>query len=135
MTVYDKQVVAAAEAVVEAAIAEVLRAKPHQAVVGVAPAGAGKSYAVGTAVMRARAKKLRVAVATPTNEQAFALISDLADRLPGETITFVPAGPVNLPENPIDTRLVPGVLTDEQGDEVLLGKENSRSRLFHLRLV
>ena len=94
----DEAVVARAVREVAAAIDAVLAARPKEAVVGVAPAGAGKSYAIGTAVARARQKKLRVAVATPTNEQAYALISSLADRLPRETVTFVHANHVSLPE-------------------------------------
>lgn len=94
----DEAVVARADREVAAAIDAVLAARPKEAVVGVAPAGAGKSYAIGTAVARARQKKLRVAVATPTNEQAYALISSLADRLPRETVTFVHANHVSLPE-------------------------------------
>ncbi|MFO0640296.1 MAG: AAA family ATPase [Polyangiaceae bacterium] len=107
----NKEVVADAEATVSAAIQDLLNAKDEQAVIGVAPAGAGKSYAIGTAVLAVRKQKLRVAVATPTNEQAFALVSNLADRLKGkDRVTFVPASAVTLPnENArpnIDTREV-----------------------------
>ena len=70
----NKEVVAEAEATVSAAIQDLLNAKDEQAVIGVAPAGAGKSYAIGTAVLAVRKQKPRVAVATPTNEQAFALV-------------------------------------------------------------
>lgn len=68
-----------------------------QAVVGVAPAGAGKSYAVGTSVIEARKRNLRVYVGTPTNEQAYALVFHLAQRLPGETIAWVPSSKASLP--------------------------------------
>lgn len=98
MTVYDEKVVALAEATIKETIDDVLKGTGRRAVIGQAPAGAGKSYAIGTAVQAARKKKLRVAVATPTNEQAFALVSGLADRMPKETVTFVHASTVTLPE-------------------------------------
>jgi hypothetical protein len=67
-------------------------------VIGVAPAGAGKSYAIGTALLAFRKEKLRVAVASPTNEQAFALVSSLADRVRGkDRVTFVHSSTVSLP--------------------------------------
>ena len=98
MSKYDETRVAEAERAVGGAINDLLRTKPHEAVIGIAPAGAGKSYAVATAVLAVRKEKLRVAVATPTNEQAFALVSSLADRVPrGERVTFVPASSVSLP--------------------------------------
>jgi len=97
MKLYDERVVAEAEATIERAIQEILHAGSHEAVVGVAPAGAGKSYAIGTAVQAARRAGLRVAVATPTNEQAFALVASLAERMPGEKVTFVPASSRSLP--------------------------------------
>ena len=81
MKLYDERVTAEADATIDRAIQEILNAGPERAVVGVAPAGAGKSYAIGTAVQAARRAGLRVAVATPTNEQAFALVSTLADRM------------------------------------------------------
>jgi len=98
VSLFDERVVEAAEREVAAAIQAALAAKPKEAVVGVAPAGAGKSYAVGSAVVAARREGLRVAVATPTNEQAFALIAALADRLPDERVVFVHASGVELPE-------------------------------------
>jgi hypothetical protein len=89
MRLYDDEVVMAADAEIDKAIRALLsEGEQEKAVVGVAPAGAGKSYAIGTAVAAARAGGLRVAVASPTNEQAFALIAGLAERLPSETITF-----------------------------------------------
>ncbi len=97
MSAFNESVVQAADREVEAAIAAVLAAKPGEAVVGVAPAGAGKSHAIGTAVASARREGLRVAVATPTNEQAFALVEHLAGRLPEERVVFVHASTVRLP--------------------------------------
>jgi hypothetical protein len=95
----DRRAVAAAESEVSAAIAAALATSSPHAVVGVAPAGAGKSYAIGSAVEAARKQKLRVVVATPTNEQAFALIRDLAARFPREKVVFVNASHVHLPED------------------------------------
>lgn len=97
MRLYDEAVVQAAEDVTNDVISDVLSSSNQQAVVGVAPAGAGKSYAIATAANRLRAAGLRIAVATPTNEQAFALVRGLAERMPRETITFVPASTVTLP--------------------------------------
>lgn len=66
-----------------------------------APAGAGKSYLVSIAVGSARDRQMRVAVAAPTNEQAFGLVRRIAElhcaHKRRETVTFVPANDVNLP--------------------------------------
>jgi hypothetical protein len=75
-----------------------------------APAGAGKTFLVSTAVGRARDRELRVGVAAPTNEQAFGLVRRIAEihcrRKPGEMVTFVPASDVRLPD---DVRALPWV--------------------------
>jgi hypothetical protein len=75
-----------------------------------APAGAGKSRLVATAVVRSRDRGLRVAVAAPTNEQAFGLVRTISElhcsRGGGRAVTFVPASTVSLPD-PI--RRLPGV--------------------------
>ena len=100
MSLYDDEVVAAADAEIDRAIRALLSEdEQEKAIVGVAPAGAGKSYAIGRAVAAARASGLRVAVASQTNEQAFALTTSIAERLPGEAVTFVPASSVTLPES------------------------------------
>jgi hypothetical protein len=121
MSGYDGAVVAAANAEIERALTSLFDGgKEEKAVVGVAPAGAGKSYAIGTAVLAARVRGLRVAVASPTNEQAFALLSGIADRLPNETIAFVPASTVTLPE--VHRR--PNVMerkAKDAGDDVVIG--------------
>jgi hypothetical protein len=66
-----------------------------------APAGAGKSYLVATAVARARDRGLRVAVAAPTNEQAYGLVRTVHEQYvgggPGRTVAFVPAQDRSLP--------------------------------------
>ncbi len=91
MSPYDDEVVAQADAVVRAAIDAVLAARPREAVVVTAPAGAGKSYAIVSGVAAARSKGLRVAVGTPTNEQAHDLVRALAKRLAPERIAFLHA--------------------------------------------
>ncbi len=124
MTHFNERVVADAEATVDRAIQEVLRAPPHTAVVGVAPAGAGKSYAIGTAVLAARRAGLRVAVATPTNEQAFALVSSIADRMKKETVTFIPASSVSLPAEHTRKNVKEKKARDTAGDALLVGTLN-----------
>lgn len=124
MKLYDESVIARANATIEKAIQEILDAGPRRAVVGVAPAGAGKSYAIGTAVQRARRASLRVAVATPTNEQAFALVSALADRMKRETITFVPASKVSLPQEHCRRNVEEKIAKDVAMDGVLVGTLN-----------
>ncbi|MEO7596107.1 MAG: AAA family ATPase [Byssovorax sp.] len=84
---------------VDAAIADTLAIRGNGAVVGIAPAGAGKSYAIATAVERARAEKMRVAVVTPTNEQAFALVRDLGERLKTDQISYVHSATVLMPSD------------------------------------
>lgn len=121
MKVYNERVVADAETTIDRAIREVLNAPSHTAVVGVAPAGAGKSYAIGTAVQAARRKGFRVAVATPTNEQAFALVSSLAERMPKETVTFVPASKVSLPAEHALRNVEEKMAGNTAGDTVLVG--------------
>src|SRR5437660_1270520 len=107
---YDTGVVAEAERMADHAIADFLSGAPGQRGVHVtAPAGAGKSYLVSRAVGRARARRLRVAVAAPTNEQAFGLVRTIALLHCGkgsQTVTFVPAQTVRLPDA---IRRLPGV--------------------------
>jgi hypothetical protein len=50
------------------------------------------------AVSATRRRKLRVAVGTPTNEQAFSLVRRIALNNQREAVTFVPASAVSLPE-------------------------------------
>jgi len=79
-------------------------------VVATAPAGAGKSFLVASAADRARDEGLRVAVAAPTNEQAFGLVATLARlhcaRGGSRMVTFLPARDVSLPAS---VRRLPGV--------------------------
>lgn len=125
MKIYDEAVVSAADTEVDAAIRALFdEGEQECAVVGVAPAGAGKSYAVGTAVAAARERGLRVAVASPTNEQAFALISSLADRLPEETVTFVPASNVTLPDAYRRPNVAERKAKEATADAILVGTLN-----------
>ncbi|AKT38130.1 AAA family ATPase [Chondromyces crocatus] len=124
MTTYNESVVEQAKATVDAAIEAVLTAPPNRAVVGAAPAGAGKSYAIGTAVQAARRAGLRVAVATPTNDQAFSLVSALADRMPKEKITFIPASSVELPVDSRRGNVIERKARDANSDKILVGTLN-----------
>src|SRR5262245_22219731 len=100
---FDRSVVAGAAAVTELALRDFLAgaASPRGTVVS-APAGAGKTFLVATAVGRARDRGLRVAVAAPTNKQVFGLAARIAEvhcrPNPGETVTFLPASSIELPD-------------------------------------
>lgn len=98
VSLYNRDVVREAERCVADAITSWLSLPGEGAVVGIAPAGAGKSYALGSAVLAAQKQKLRIAVATPTNEQAFALTSDIADRLGTAHVTHLRAKKIQLPD-------------------------------------
>jgi hypothetical protein len=98
----DGRVVRAAERVVARASEDLLgRATGPRGVVVSAPAGAGKSHLIAETVGRARERGYRVAVAAPTNEQAFGLVRKVAElycaRGRGRTVCFVPASDVELP--------------------------------------
>jgi hypothetical protein len=107
---YDASVVTKAERVAERVITDLLSgSRGPRGVHVTAPAGAGKSYLTSRAVGRARARGLRVAVAAPTNEQVFGLVRSIAKLHCGagsETVTFVPAQAVSLPD---EIRRLPGV--------------------------
>jgi len=79
-------------------------------VVAPSPAGGGKSYLIADVTGRARERGYRVAVAAPTNEQAFGLVRKIAEQCcsggRGRTVCFVPAKDVELP-GPISQ--LPGV--------------------------
>jgi hypothetical protein len=95
---YADELVARADEVNRAAIADARSLLGSEAAVAVkAPAGAGKSYLVGTAVGDLRGAGARVVVAAPTNEQVFGLVELLASRHPGETVTAVLASGRVLP--------------------------------------
>src|SRR5262245_54694624 len=118
----DSAAVDAAQGIVDAAIRDFLApARGPRAVVVAAPAGAGKTQLVTAAVGRARGGGLRVAVATPTNEQAFALVRRIAGA--GQPVSFLPASTVALPEA---VRALPGVRelersADANGEALVVG--------------
>jgi hypothetical protein len=125
--VYDETTVAAADTTVEAAIRDLLDGTgTPRGVVVPAPAGAGKSRLVVTAVDRARARGRRVAVAAPTNEQAFGLVRTIANvHCAGRSdraVTFVPASTVSLPDS---IRTLAGVreekAKDASGHDLIVG--------------
>src|SRR5947209_164856 len=103
-SLFDAGAVQAAEQTANRALADLLggRGRPRGVVV-TAPAGAGKSRLVSTAVDQARDRGLRVAVGTPTNAQAFGLVETIArrhcSRGGGRAVTFVPGRDVTLPES------------------------------------
>jgi hypothetical protein len=122
----DRAAVEAAERTAGAAIVDALSGRGPRGVVVTAPAGAGKSHLVSTAVGRARDRGLRVAVAAPTNKQAFGLVRSIANlhcvRGGGRTVTFVPASDVTLPDA---VRALPGVreskAADAGGEDLVVG--------------
>lgn len=94
----NRQVVARAEQVAEAALADFSdRAGDQAGVVLTSVAGAGKSTFVAQAAGVARTEQMRVAVCAPTNEQAYGLVETIARLNPGELVTFVPASDRALP--------------------------------------
>src|SRR5437016_6217274 len=89
----DECVVRAAEQVVNRAVEDLLgRSSGPRGVVVSAPAGAGKSHLIADTAGRARERGYRVAVAAPTNEQAFGLVRKIAElycgRGRGRTVCF-----------------------------------------------
>src|SRR6266542_1325532 len=125
--VLDSRVVTAAEQTAQQAIDDLLDGSGQpRGVIVTAPAGAGKSRLVTTGVGRARDRGFRVAVAAPTNEQAFGLVRTISEqhcsRGGGRAVTFVPASNVTLPD-PI--RGLPGVREctagEARGESLIVG--------------
>jgi hypothetical protein len=97
-SVFDEGVVRAAMEVETAILDELLsRVGDMAAVVGAAPAGAGKSQFVSAAVGRLRGEDLRVAVAAPTNDQAHSLVERVKLLNPDLDVAFVHAAVRDLP--------------------------------------
>lgn len=99
---YDDAAVAGADEVVQSAIDGFLKCTGEKrAIVVTAPAGAGKSTLICRAVGAAskRKKKLRVAIVSPTNEQALGLADRLASEHPRETISLLPRDGLEIPES------------------------------------
>ncbi len=101
---YDRHVVAEAERTAEIAIADppIRESEGSEESMSPRPARRGaKTYLVARAVGQARARRLRVAVAAPTNEQAFGLVRTIAlhqGGKGGQAVTIVPAQAVSLPD-------------------------------------
>jgi hypothetical protein len=115
---FDSAIIEAAERMTRRAVADLLGSSSRpRGVVGTAPAGAGKTQFVTMTVDLARDRKLRVAVAAPTNEQAFALVQRIAtlhcSRGGKRTVTFVPASHITLPDL---IRRLPGVQEKQTKD-------------------
>jgi hypothetical protein len=95
---YDQTIIAEAAAVAQQARQDFLDLHGGQGgVVLSAIAGAGKSYFVSETVGVAREGEMRVAVAAPTNEQAFGLVTSIARLNPSIKVTYVPANGIDLP--------------------------------------
>ena len=119
---YNPEVIQSARLVADAAIHNLLsRSGSNRGVVVSAPAGAGKTGFVVDAVRAARQRGMRVAVGTPTNEQAFSLVRRLAERDRRQTVTFVPASTVSLPTTAQLPNVQQSKASDANGAEVILG--------------
>ena len=124
---FDDAVAARADEVTDAAVDDLLGGgaaitvanRAHHVVVVAAPAGAGKSYFVCTAAERAVAAhpggSQVIAIASPTNEQAYALVRTLAGRL-DVPVAFVPAAKRNLPADVAALPNVVEIKASEAGD-------------------
>jgi len=113
-TYYDSQAAAAADRVAAAAITELLGTEcairiggsGYHVVVVKAPAGAGKSYFIGSVIDAITQNSRRgpiAAIGTPTNAQAQTLVATLARRLPTIDFAYVPKKGLSLP--PADATL------------------------------
>ena len=118
---FDDAVVAAAEAVADAMRADLLTQVGREvAVVGAAPAGAGKSHFVSATVGRLRAEGLRVALVAPTNEQVQSLVARVKQLNPDLPVAFVHAHGRDLPAA---TAALPGVTQPSAGDAQAYGDQ------------
>ena len=94
---YNVSVTDAAQRVAQQAQRDFFAIEGTGAVVLSAIAGAGKSHFVMDTVRQCGERRMRVAVAAPTNEQAFALVRSIAGNEPDRAVTFIPAAEVALP--------------------------------------
>jgi hypothetical protein len=97
MTMYNDSVLAAAEKIARAAQSDFFNIRDEGAVTLSAIAGAGKSHFVMDTVKQCLRRRIRVAVAAPTNEQVFSLVRSIAENEPGEPVVFLPARDIELP--------------------------------------
>jgi hypothetical protein len=124
-SIFDTAVVESSERMTSRAIGDLLSSSVSpRGVVVTAPAGAGKSHLVAAAVARLRDEGRRVAVAAPTNEQAFGLVKTIWNLYcrhgSGREVVFVPASNVELPDG---IAALPGVEERE-------AKESNGARLI-----
>ena len=104
---FDEAVLAAARGVEGGVSTDLLeRVGRDAAVVVAAPAGAGKSHFVSRTVGQLRERGLRVAVVTPTNEQAHGLVRQIKEVHPRLPVAFVHAQGRELPP---ETAGLPGI--------------------------
>ena len=127
--VYDRVVEAEADAVITAAIGDLLHGEPtihidgsdHHVVVVAAPAGAGKSYfcatVIGVLCNAFPGTNALAMVCTPTNDQAWDLAGNLARRMPREQISLMPASTRTPPQWLTDMPNVSVVSAEDAGDE------------------
>jgi hypothetical protein len=94
---YNQAVIDEAERVATQTRDALLAIRGEGGVVLSAVAGAGKSTFVSQSVGILRRERLRVAVSAPTNEQVFSLVRSIAGANPTETVTYLPAGHVEIP--------------------------------------
>lgn len=108
-----KEALAEADKVVKAVVREAVEGANGgggaRARITNAPAGAGKTGTVLKMVGALRKKRARVGVITQTNEQAFDLLRRLATEHPGQTVSFMHASTVELPEDLQDASTYPHV--------------------------
>jgi hypothetical protein len=107
--IFDRVVARRADQVTDEAIAAFMDGAPairtprglFHVVIVAAPAGAGKTHFVCTVAERAAARHAGdtavIAIATPTNDQAYELVRRIAERVPDRTVAFVPANGIQLP--------------------------------------
>lgn len=97
---YDEDVAGEADRLSRDVIAEFVGGPPnlagkHFAAVVDSPAGAGKSYLVTSVAGAARnlteGRGATIAVAVPTNDQAYGLVESIAARYPDDPVAWVPA--------------------------------------------
>lgn len=98
MSTYNRVVVEAANRVADAARRDFFALRGAGGVTLTAIAGAGKSRFVVDTVKECRRRRIRVAVAAPTNEQVFSLVRSIAVNEPRQPVGYVPATDVELPD-------------------------------------
>lgn len=98
MTLYKQAVIDAANTIAKAVQAAFFAIKGEGAVTLSAIAGAGKSFFVTDTVQKCRQIGRKVAVAAQTNEQVFSLVRSITESNPTQTLVYLPAQDVLLPD-------------------------------------